>query len=133
MAWPKGKSGNPRGRPANAMAERFRKAVEPRLDEVIKAMVEAAAKGDTAAAKLLLDRAMPPFKPAAMPTAFPLEGDTLAERAEAVLSAVAAGTLAPTDGKGLIDAMSALARLIELDDIERRIAALEGAKRGSGK
>jgi hypothetical protein len=107
------------------MAERFRKAVEPRLDEVIEAMAEAAAKGDTAAAKLLLDRVLPPFKPAAMPTAFPLEGDTLAERAEAVLSAVAAGTLAPTEGKGLIDALTSLARLIEIDEIERRLKVLE--------
>lgn len=125
MGWEKGVSGNPRGRPANAMAERFRKAVEPRLDEVIKAMVEAAAKGDTAAAKLLLDRVLPPLKPAQPATAFPMDGQSLAERAESILAAIAAGTLAPTDGKGLIDAMSALARLIELDDIERRIAALE--------
>ena len=126
MGWEKGVSGNPRGRPANAMAERFRKAVEPRLDEVIKAMVEAAAKGDTAAAKLLLDRVLPPFKPVQPASAFPLSGDSLVEKAEAILAAVANGALAVHDAKALIDAIGSLARIIEVEEFERRIAVLEG-------
>ena len=133
MGWEKGVSGNPRGRPANAMAERFRKAVEPRLDEVIKAMVEAAAKGDTAAAKLLLDRVLPTFRPVQPTTTFPLFGDCLTERAESILAAVAAGAIAISDAKALIDAIGSLAKITEIDELERRIAALEGAKRGSGK
>lgn len=123
--WEKGESGNPHGRPAHPMAERFREAVEPRLPVIITAMADAAANGDAQAAKLLLDRAIPPFKPVAHPTGFHLEGGSLTERAESILAAVAAGALAPSDGKGLIDGLAALARLIEMDEIERRLKALE--------
>ena len=131
MAWPKGKSGNPRGRPAHPLAERFRGVVEPRLDEVIKAMVEAAAKGDTAAAKLLLDRVLPTFRPVQPTTTFPLFGDCLTERAESILAAVAGGLIAISDAKALIDSLGALAKITEFDELERRVAALEVKKRGA--
>ncbi len=131
MAWPKGKSGNPRGRPAHPLAERFRGVVEPRLDEIITAMVDAAANGDAQAAKLLMDRVLPTFKPVAHPAGFQLEGDTLTEKAESILAAVAAGTLAPVDGKALIDSIGSLARITEFDELERRVAALEVKKRGA--
>ncbi len=128
MAWKKGESGNPHGRPAHPLAERFRGVVEPRLDEIITAMVDAAANGDAQAAKLLLDRCIPPYKPVAPTTAFPLSGDGLTERAESILAAVAAGTLAPADGKALIDSIGSLARIAEIDDLEKRVAALEVKK-----
>lgn len=123
--WEKGESGNPHGRPAHPMAERFREAVEPRLPVIITAMADAAANGDAQAAKLLLDRVVPPMKPIPRAEPFPLIGGTLTERAESILSAVSDGALAPADGKGLIDALTSLARLIELDEIERRLKALE--------
>jgi hypothetical protein len=125
MAWPKGKSGNPRGRPAHPVAERFRGVVEPRLDEIITAMIDAAANGDAQAAKLLLDRVLPPFRPAAMPTAFQITGNTLTEKAESILAAVSAGSIAVTDAKQLIDAIGSLARITEIDELEKRISALE--------
>lgn len=131
MTWKSGQSGNPAGRRANPIAERFRKATEEQLDAVIEAMLKAAQEGDTAAAKLLLDRCIPPYKPVAPTTAFPLSGDGLTERAESILAAVAAGTLAPADGKALIDSIGSLARIAEIDDLEKRVAALEVKKRGA--
>lgn len=128
MAWPKGKSGNPRGRPAHPLAERFRGVVEPHLDEIIAAMIDAAANGDAQAAKLLLDRVLPTFKPVQPTTAFKLDGDSLTAKAEAILAAVAAGAIAISDAKALIDAIGSLARIAEVDELERRIAALEGAR-----
>ena len=133
MAWKKGESGNPHGRPAHPLAERFRGVVEPRLDEIITAMVDAAANGDAQAAKLLMDRVLPTFKPVAPTTAFKLDGDSLTAKAQAILAAVAAGAIAISDAKALIDAIGSLAKITEIDELERRIAALEGAKRGSGK
>ena len=131
MAWPKGKSGNPRGRPAHPLAERFRGVVEPRLDEIITAMIDAAANGDAQAAKLLLDRVLPTFRPVQPTTTFPLFGDCLTERAESILAAVAAGAIAISDAKALIDSLGALAKITEFDELERRVAALEVKKRGA--
>ncbi len=128
MAWPKGKSGNPRGRPAHPLAERFRGVVEPRLDEIITAMIDAAANGDAQAAKLLLDRCIPPFKPVQPTTAFPLDGDSLTAKAESILAAVASGLIAISDAKQLIDALALLAKITEIDELEKRVAALEVKK-----
>jgi len=106
VAWKKGESGNPHGRPAHPLAERFRGVVEPRLDEIITAMVDAAANGDAQAAKLLMDRVLPTFKPVAQATAFKLDGDSLTAKAQAILAAVAAGLIAISDAKQLIDALA---------------------------
>jgi len=126
MVWKTGQSGNPAGRKANPISERFRQATESQMDAVIEAMVTAAKAGDTSAAKLLIDRCIPPFKPVQPASAFPLSGDSLVEKAEAILAAVANGALAVHDAKALIDAIGSLARIIEVEEFERRIAVLEG-------
>ncbi len=131
MKWKPGQSGNPKGRKANPIAERFRKATDGQLDAVIDAMLTAAKSGDTSAAKLILERCIPPFKPVAPTTAFPLSGDGLTERAESILAAVAAGSIAISDAKALIDAIGSLAKITEIDELERRVAALEVKKRGA--
>ena len=128
MSWKTGQSGNPRGRPRHSIAERFRQAVDPRLDEVIDAVIQAALGGDVAACKLLLERVVPPFRAAQQPTPFAMEGNSLTEKAQAVLAAVAGGTLPAADGVALVNALAALGRLVEIDDLERRIAALEEVK-----
>lgn len=131
MTWKSGQSGNPAGRRANPIAERFRQATEPQLDAVIEAMLTAAKSGDTSAAKLILDRCIPPFKPVQPTTAFKLDGDSLTAKAQAILAAVAAGLIAISDAKQLIDAIGSLARITEFDELERRVAALEVKKRGA--
>lgn len=125
MAWKPGTSGNPAGRKANPISERFRQATESQMDAVIEAMITAAKAGDTSAAKLLIDRCIPPFKPVQPTSAFPLDGDSLTAKAEAILAAVANGALAVQDAKALIDSIAALARITETEQLERRIAALE--------
>lgn len=128
MKWKPGESGNPKGRTANPISERFRLAAGSQLEAVIEAMIVAAKKGDSSAAKILLDRCIPPFKPMARTEAFPISGQSLTERAESILNAVSAGTLAPADGKALIDSLATLARITETDELERRVEALEKAK-----
>ena len=55
---------------------------------------------------------------------------TLTEHGRAVLSAVAAGELPPAQGAQLVAAIGQLARVVEIDELERRIAALEGSRNG---
>ena len=42
-----------------------------------------------------------------------------------MLGAVATGTLAPGQGAALLGAIGTLARVVEVDELERRIEALE--------
>jgi len=123
-----GQSGNPAGRPkgrADART-RWRKAFEKDGDKLVKKALELALAGDSQALKLCIDRAIPAYRPAAEPVSFELSGETLTERANSVLTAVAAGQLDPQTGKGLIDAIGSLVKVTEIDDITRRLAELEG-------
>ena len=64
MAFNKGQSGNPKGRPkGTSQAAKLRQAIEGDLSDIITALVESAKAGDTSAAKLLLDRAIPALRP----------------------------------------------------------------------
>lgn len=128
MPFKPGHSGNPAGRPKGKADKRaqWRTALEKHGDKLVKKAVELALAGDSQALKLCIDRAIPAYRPAAEPVSFELSGETLTERANSVLTAVAAGQLDPQTGKGLIDAIGSLVKVTEIDDITRRLAELEG-------
>lgn len=50
---------------------------------------------------------------------------TLTERGDQVLLAIAAGKISPSKGNALLSALSAQARLVESQELEERLAALE--------
>jgi hypothetical protein len=58
-----------------------------------------------------------------------LPDGSLTEQGRAVLACVAAGELAPGQGAALLGGIASLARVAELDEIERRIDALERGKK----
>jgi hypothetical protein len=53
------------------------------------------------------------------------EGGTLTAQGRAVLSAVAGGELAPSQGAQLLAAIGSLARVTEIDELTTRIIKLE--------
>src|SRR5699024_7581161 len=123
----KGQSGNPKGRPkGTGQAAKLRQAIADDIPEIIEAMVKAAKDGDTAAAKLWLDRVIPALKPEAKPVVVAgLKQAGLKARAAAVLDAAAEGELAPDIAAGLVQAVGALARVAEIDELEKRLVAIE--------
>ena len=124
--WKPGQSGNPAGRPTGQSAiTRLRAQLEPDAPEILQTMVAAAKGGDVQAARLILERILPPVKPIEQCIELALVGDTLTDKGKAVLGAISTGELAPGQGSQLITAIGALARVIELDDLERRISELE--------
>jgi hypothetical protein len=124
--WKPGQSGNPAGRPPGQSAiTRLRAQLEPDAPQILETMVAAAKGGDVQAARLILERILPPFKPTEQAMELALEGKTLTDKGRAVLGAVSAGELAPGQGSQLIVAIGTLARVAEIDDLERRIAELE--------
>lgn len=122
-----GASGNPAGRPSGSgQAAKLRRAIAEDMEAIITVLVKQAKSGDTAAAKLLLDRAIPAIKPQAQVVTVPgLDADDVSDRAKAALDAAGRGELPPDTAAQLVQAVGSLARVVEVDDLERRIAALE--------
>ncbi|XLY87918.1 DUF5681 domain-containing protein [Ectopseudomonas mendocina] len=124
----KGQSGNPSGRPKGAlgMAGRLRAAIQGDAEQIIQSLITQAKGGDTAAAKLLLDRVCPALKPEAQAVDLEqLATGSLIEKAEAVLSAAGAGELAPDVAAQLVQSVATLAKVAEIDQLQQRLESLE--------
>lgn len=123
-----GQSGNPKGRPSGVptLVTQFRKSIADRVPEVIEAMIKAAINGDTTAANLLLSRVVPTARPESMTALVPAPGKTLAERAEAITTATLSGDIPSSVAADLMAVLQGQARVIEIDEIEQRLAAIEG-------
>ena len=126
-AWKPGQSGNPKGRPPGAgEVAKLRAAIAGNVPAILQSLTAAAMAGDVQAARLLLERTLPALKPAEQAQALHLPDGTLTAQGRAVLAAVAAGELAPRQGAALLGAIGTLARVAEVDELARRIEALEG-------
>lgn len=128
MAFQPGRSGNPKGRRPGIQDRRsvLRELIAKQAPELIQLAVNAARAGDTGALGLLLARCIPPLRPTGDTVQFELPaGASPAAQARAVLAAIAAGKLDPHNGRALLDAIAATLRIVEADEFERRIAALE--------
>ena len=125
--WQPGQTGNPNGRPpGQSQITRLRASLAADVPDILAGLVLAAKGGDVQAARLILERVLPPVK--AIEQAVRLElpdGDTLTAKARAVLASVAAGELAPGQGAALLGAIGTLARVTEIDELARRIEVLE--------
>jgi hypothetical protein len=124
--WKPGQSGNPRGRPkGTGEVGKLRTAIAEALPDILAGLIEKAQAGDVQAARLLLERTLPAVKPTELPMAVPLQGETLTDQGRAVLRLLAEGALGPGQAAALLGAIGTLARVVELDELARRIDALE--------
>ncbi len=96
-----------------------------RSEDLINQVIDLALAGDTAALKMCLDRLFPPLKPVEQPVRFPLESTSLTQMGDSVLAAISNGILSPDQGAKLLQVLTGQARLIELEELERRVATLE--------
>jgi hypothetical protein len=120
-----GVSGNPKGRPANKTpATLIRKSIVDDIPDIIAKLVELAKNGDVQAAKVLLDRVCPALKPQAMPISLPVS-DSLAGQGNEIIRAIMSGQIPPDTGSQLITALANQAKIIEVDELTKRIEALE--------
>jgi Family of unknown function (DUF5681) len=128
--WIPGQTGNPKGRPpGQSEITRLRASLAGDVPEILAGLVLAAKGGDVQAARLILERILPPVKAIEQAVALQLpEGGTLTAKASAVLSAAAVGDLAPGQAARLIAALGTLAKISEVDELAARIEKLEAAR-----
>ena len=126
-----GQSGNPKGRPSGGPDRRreFRELIRDAVPELIAKALELAREGDTVALRLLLDRAVPPVKPETQPVClnYSLQGG-LSRAAQAILAEVASGDASPDLAKSLMETLSVFSKIVESDELVKRIEALEQRK-----
>lgn len=128
MAFQKGQSGNPKGRrKAHLGCQKLRDLISEHSEALVKRLLMAAVNdGDVQAAKLLIDRAIPPLKSIELPTpvAIPPDG-SLAEQGRAVMVALSRGKLPVSQASALLSGLATLGRLFEVDEILERLGRAE--------
>lgn len=128
MAFKKGESGNMNGRPAGQTpGAKIRQAIEKESDSILQSVIDAAVNGDMQACKILLDRITPTLKPQAVAIHLPAS-DSLAGQGEEVIKATMTGQIPPDIGSMLITALSNQGKLVEIQELTKRIEQLEQQK-----
>jgi len=126
-----GQSGNPAGRPkgvrnrATVAAETL---LEGEAETITRKCVDLALEGDHTALRLCLSRILPVKRERTIELDLPaLEGSQDSLRAIAtVLEAVGSGTITPSEGQSLASLLETHRRTFEVEELERRLEALEG-------
>ena len=129
MQFSKGVSGNPAGRPKGIKDKRHRysEAIDSMIPQVLDSVFQKAIAGDMTAAKMLLDRTLPNKRPAQEHVEIEHSGN-IARDAQNVLGSVLDGEVSPDVGASLLSAMTTVLKAIEVEELAKRIEALEEAK-----
>lgn len=128
MQFTKGVSGNPAGRPKGIKDKRHRYAesIESMIPEVLESVFQKAIAGDMTAAKMLLDRSLPTKRPEQERVQIPIKEST-ALNAREVLQSVFDGQVSPDVGASLLASITGVLKAIEVEELAKRIEALEDA------
>jgi hypothetical protein len=121
----KGNKASPGRPPGRGIVAELRDKLAQDVDKVIGILREQALAGDPQAIRILLDRVLPSLRPIEMPTPLCLPPGNLAQQAHAVVQAVAAGDIAPSQAAQIISALGGVAKIVETTDLLDRIAKLE--------
>jgi hypothetical protein len=125
-----GQSGNPSGRrqgSRNKATIALEKLMEGEAEAIVQAVVDAAAKGDMAAARLVLDRVVPVRKGRAIYLTLPAidAAAGVREAQSATVAAMAEGEITPDEAATIAGVLESKRKVIETVELEARIARLE--------
>lgn len=129
-AWKPGQSGNPKGRPVGARNRATLLAaamLDSEVEAITRAVIDAAKSGDMTAARICLERLVPPMRerPIRADIPSPTTAPECNAAQAAILAAVTGGDLMPGEGQALSAMVENQRRAIEMTELEQRIAALE--------
>lgn len=123
----KGVSGNPAGRPKGIRDKRFmfRKMLEEGGDDFVKLAIQMARDGDSQMTMFILRQLLP-----ALPTdeGINLDGfeGSLTTKSKRILDAMTSSEITPAEGNRLYGGMLSHCKIVETEEILRRIEKLEG-------
>jgi Family of unknown function (DUF5681) len=125
-----GQSGNPAGRPKgsrNKTTVALEKILDGDAESILRKAIEMAQDGDPTVMRLCLDRVLPPRKDRPITFALPpiTTTDDLPLATGAIVAAVAAGELTPSEAAEISKTLDVHVRAIEATELHRRMAALE--------
>ncbi|WP_264050419.1 DUF5681 domain-containing protein [Methylobacterium flocculans] len=125
-----GQSGNPAGRPKGARSRAtlaLEAILEGEAEAITRKVIELALEGDTQALRMCLDRLAPPRKDRPVILELPdIEtASDLPRATSALLQAVAAGDITPSEASDLGRAIDAHVRAVEAADLHQRLLRLE--------
>ena len=129
MQFTKGVSGNPAGRPKGIKDKRhfYAESIDAMIPQVLESVYQKALAGDMTAARMLLDRTLPNKRPEQERVEIEHSGN-IASDAKNVLRSVFDGEVSPDVGASLLSSMTSVLKAIEVENLAKRIEALEGQK-----
>ncbi len=128
--FPKGKSGNPKGRPKGARSK-VTLAAEALMDgdanAITKKAIELAKAGDLTAIRLCLDRILPPRKCRPLQVTMPKieQPEDVLRAVNAILSAVASGKITTDEADALLRTIEAARKAIETEELHGELDELQ--------
>lgn len=126
--FPKGVSGNPKGRPKGSLSksDKVARALNEEGLEVVRVVLDAAKGGDMVACGHVLNRIAPNLRSKSQTVEFDFDPELpIGKQVEQVLSAVAAGQVPPDVGQTIVAMITNLASVRATEDLEARIIQLE--------
>jgi hypothetical protein len=120
-----GQTGNPSGRRPNV--EPVRRLLEPHREDLVAKAIALALAGDPTALRICFDRLAPVPKSETPAVYVPglAEAVGLTAKGSAVIDAVAGGEISSDVGERLLAALANYAKIREVDELSRRLEALE--------
>ena len=129
MAFKKGESGNPAGRPRGSVNKSLR-LLRDAAEAILPSLIERAKDGDLEVQKLILDRGIPRLRAVSMPEALALPDGTLTDQAKALVALIAEGNLSTTVAAEIAGIITASARVEEVDQLRDELKALRALLEG---
>lgn len=124
-----GQSGNPAGRPRgsrNRATVLRDQLLRNDGETLVRVLRDRALGGDVDALKFLVSRILPPAKELPETTALDLlEGSSLSETGREIIQSALRGEITDTRAKELTTALKTISALVETEELETRLRALE--------
>jgi hypothetical protein len=124
-----GNPGRPRGS-KNRVTQILEQLAEGQAEQIFQKVSELAQAGDVSCLRMILDRIWPPRKAQPINVTMPRinSSQDALDAIAAICTALGEGRLTPDEITALSSVVGRSIQVIELKDIERRIAALEQAR-----